>query len=184
MHGEPQDSTLRTRRSWALFLLLPFANGMLIVAGPALAIEYSGVRLMPSAEFGLSASYLIESLILVVALMSWMFAIQWINLLVLSGIYRRNFFSSWKRILGRSEGGSNTDLVTPAAFLCAAIAIAGFFAAFFLIGTTSLSRLSPDLWIFFIVAMFVGLTFPESALPIIAQGERSMTGNVTPTAPV
>ncbi len=173
MKTESPYSLFSNRRYRALYLLLPFANGVLLVAGYAFARGYLGVpEASMLAESSDAVPYFTRMLWHALEFLAASVVIYCVDLLVLGVAYRRSFFRSRRRILGPPEGRPRTQ---NAAVASAALTFAGYYAA--LIALDALS-LWPDTQehVTLFIALALGITFPGAVLPLLIHGERSRTG--------
>lgn len=173
--GSPY-SLFSTMRHRALYLLLPFANGVLLITGFAFANKYMGVPHFPKTELSGIVPYIALYLWGILELLALVMAIHWIDLLVLSGTYRLNFFRSLRRILGLPEGRPDGSVIALQSFFVSTmITVAGYLSAEFALDAFSLW---PDAagYSTFGITIVLGIVFSGQILPLITFGERSRTG--------
>lgn len=118
----------------ARYLLLPFANGALLIAGYAFAHGYLGVPEGFQAEPSGFIPYLAGFLWRLMEFLAFVMVIYWIDLLVRSAVCRKNFFRPWRRTLGLVR--VQPDMQSLIANV--ALTFAGYYAALFALEALSL----------------------------------------------
>lgn len=172
-----------------LFLLLPFANGALLIAGYAFMRGYLGV---PEARMattsGGSADYLADFFWRAFEFLATCMVIYWINLLVVSVVYCRSFKWSLRQLLGFSRdrpkelSGVSSKLIIN---LAAAIPLtfAGYIVTLYSLNALALWPGTGEMMTH-AMAITLSIVFAGTIEPLMADGEQTQSDGEPSNSPV